>query len=135
MDKNVIINKVKEFADKTIKNYDLSGWFDKNRKYVYFLSGDDARKEIYPLIDLITDDDLEPRPYEYSECIEQNSPIHLPQTDYTFETEIYYNSDGSYAEIIAKFIAPENESLIVNRIWIDIITKARQSYDEKRTLI
>jgi len=135
MDKSVIINKVKEFADKTIKNYDLSGWFDKNRKYVYFLSGDDARKEIYPLIDLITDDDLEPRPHEYRELIEQGEPIQLSQTSYTFETEIYYNSEGPYAEIVANFIAPEDESLIVNRIWIDIITKARQNYDEKRVLI
>ena len=99
------------------------------------MSGDDARKEIYPLIDLITDDDLEPRPHEYRELIEQGKPIQLAQTNYTFETEIYYNSEGPYAEIVAEFIAPEDESLIVNRIWIDIITKARQSYDEKRALI
>lgn len=131
MDKELIICKVKELANKEIKGYKYCGWFDKDNKFVHFASEEDAKKEICPLLDLISDEDLKPRPYEYSECIEQNTSVKLPEADFVFDTEIHYNSDGPYAEIYVKFVAPEDESIVANRIWYNIITADRNNYDKK----
>lgn len=135
MNKEEILSKIREFADEDIRYYEYRGWWDKNHQYVHFLSAEDARNEIYPLLDLISDEDLRPRPYEYREIVDQGKPVTLPNVEFVFETEIEYNSDGPYADIIIKYVAPENDSLIINRVWRDVIKRARENYDAKRTAI